>query len=56
MSKVKDFMRRELTLCISFVAAVISCFFVPPDGAYLGYLDLRTVTLPPSTCLGQETE
>ena len=45
MSKVKDFMRRELTLCISFVAAVISCFFVPPDGAYLGYLDLRTLAL-----------
>ena len=45
MSKVKDFMRRELTLCISFVAAVISCFFVPPDGAYLGYLELRTLAL-----------
>ncbi len=45
MSKVKDFMRRELTLCISFLAAVISCFFVPPDGAYLGYLDLRTLAL-----------
>lgn len=45
MSKVKDFMRRELTLCISLVAAVISCFFVPPDGAYLGYLDLRTLAL-----------
>lgn len=45
MSKVKDFMRRELTLCISFVAALVSCFFVPPDGAYLGYLDLRTLAL-----------
>ena len=45
MSKVKDFLRRELTLCISLVAAVISCFFVPPDGAYLGYLDLRTLAL-----------
>lgn len=45
MSKVKDFMRRELTLCISFVAALVSCFFVPPDGEYLGYLDLRTLAL-----------
>ena len=45
MSKVKDFMRRELTLCISFVAALVSCFFVPPDGKYLGYLDLRTLAL-----------
>lgn len=45
MSKVKDFLRRELTLCISFAAALISCFFVPPDGEYLGYLDLRTLAL-----------
>jgi len=45
MSKVKDFLRRELTLCISFLAALVSCFFVPPDGAYLGYLDLRTLAL-----------
>lgn len=45
MSKVKDFMRRELTLCISFAAALISCFFVPPDGKYLSYLDLRTLAL-----------
>lgn len=45
MSKVKDFMRRELTLCISFVAALVSCFFVPPDGEYLSYLDLRTLAL-----------
>ena len=45
MSKVKDFLRRELTLCISLVAAVISCFFVHPDREYLGYLDLRTLAL-----------
>lgn len=30
-------------LIIAAVAAVISCFFVPPDEQYLGYFDLRTL-------------
>ena len=45
MSHVKDFLKREAVLCIAFLAAVISCFFVPPDGAYLKYIDLRTLAL-----------
>ena len=45
MSRVKDFLKREAVLCIAFLAAVISCFFVPPDGAYLQYIDLRTLAL-----------
>ena len=45
MSRVKDFLKREAVLCIAFLAAVISCFFVPPDGPYLKYIDLRTMAL-----------
>lgn len=45
MSRVKDFVKQELTLCAAFTAALISCFFVPPDEAYWGYLDLRTLAL-----------
>ena len=45
MSRVKDFLKREAVLCIAFLAAVVSCFFVPPDGAYLNYIDLRTLAL-----------
>ena len=45
MAKIKDFVRRELTLCIAFLAAAASCFVVPPDGEYLGYVDLRTLAL-----------
>jgi len=45
MSKIKSFVRQEITLCIAFIAAVISCFFVTPDKAYVGYLDLRTLAL-----------
>lgn len=45
MSRVKDFVKQELTLCAAFAAALISCFFVPPDSAYWGYLDFRTLAL-----------
>lgn len=45
MSHIKDFVKREATLCIAFIAALISCFFVPPDAGYLGYVDLRTLAL-----------
>lgn len=45
MSRVKDFVKQELTLCAALAAALISCFFVPPDGAYWGYLDFRTLAL-----------
>ena len=45
MSRVKSFIKREITLCVAFLAAIISCFFVPPDAEYAGYFDLRTLAL-----------
>ena len=45
MSKIKDFVRQELTLCVAFLAALVTCFLVPPDAEYIGYLDLRTLAL-----------
>lgn len=45
MAKIKSFLRQEITLCVAFAAAVISCFFVTPDKEYLAYLDLRTLAL-----------
>lgn len=45
MSRVRDFVKQELTLCVAFAAALISCFFVPPDRAYWGYIDFRTLAL-----------
>ena len=45
MSRVKDFVKQELTLCAAFAAALVSCFFVPPDGAYWSYIDFRTLAL-----------
>ena len=45
MATIRSFVRREPVLLIAALAALISCFFVPPDRAYWGYLDLRTLAL-----------
>lgn len=42
---VLSFCRREPILLVSVLAALISCFFVPPDSAYPGYIDFRTLAL-----------
>ena len=42
---VLQFIRREPILMVSALAALVSCCFVPPDRAYLGYIDLRTLAL-----------
>ena len=45
MATIRSFIRREPVLLIAALAALISCFFVPPDAAYLDYIDLRTLAL-----------
>ena len=45
MSAIRSFVRREPVLLIAALAALVTCFFVPPDAGYLGYLDLRTLAL-----------
>ena len=45
MSAIRSFVRREPVLFIAALAALLTCFFVPPDGRYLSYLDLRTLSL-----------
>ena len=37
--------RAEAVLSIAFVAALLSALFVPPDAAYLTYIDLRVLCL-----------
>ncbi len=31
-------------MCIALFAAIVTCFFVPPDAEYLGYFDFKTLT------------
>jgi len=45
MSAIRSFVRREPVLLIAALAALVSCFFVPPDRGYLSYLDFRTLAL-----------
>ncbi len=45
MAKLKAFLKKEPILVIAALAAAVSCFLVPPDRAYLGYIDFRTLAL-----------
>ena len=40
-----SFLKKEPVLVIAAVAAAVSCLLVPPDAAYLGYIDFRTLAL-----------
>ncbi len=41
---VSSFIKKNTVMLIAALAAVITCFIVPPDKAYLGYFDLKTLT------------
>ena len=38
------FIKKNAVMCIALLAAVITCFFVPPDKEYFGYFDYKTLT------------
>ena len=39
-----SFVRKNTVMVIAMTAALITCFFVPPDEAYWGYFDVKTLT------------
>lgn len=41
--EILKFCKKNPVMTTSFVIALISSFFVPPDKAYLGYIDLKTI-------------
>ena len=45
MKQLVQFVKQEAVLSAAAVLAVVSAFAVPPDGAYLGYIDLRTLAI-----------
>ncbi len=45
MTVILGFIKKEPVLAISAAAAAVSCVLVPPDAAYLGYIDFRTLAL-----------
>ena len=45
MHKIKEFIKNEIVLILSFVLAVISAFFITPSKEYFEYIDFRTLGL-----------
>lgn len=43
MSKVISFIKKRIVFCVSFLLAVISCFFEPPSKTYFSYIDWNTL-------------
>lgn len=43
--EITAFFKKEAVLCIAVILAVISMFFVPPDGKYIDYIDFRTLSI-----------
>ena len=42
--KALRFVKKNIVFCIAAVAALITCFLVPPDKAYLKYIDWKTLS------------
>ena len=38
------FVKKNVVMVIALLAAAVTCFFVPPDAAYLDYFDFKTLT------------
>jgi len=45
MEKLKHFAKKEAVLLVAAVLAIVSAFFVPPDGQYLSYLNLSVLAI-----------
>ena len=41
--RMRAFVRENVVMCVAALAALITCFIVPPDGAYLDYVDVKTI-------------
>lgn len=44
-NKIIGFIKKEIVLCIVWVAALISMLIVPPSAEYIEYIDFRTLAL-----------
>lgn len=45
LTRVRTFFQKEMVLCIAALCAVATMFLIPPDEAYLGYIDFRVLCL-----------
>ena len=42
--KILGFVKKNVVFCIAAIAAIVTCFFVPPDREYLTYFDWKTLS------------
>jgi len=42
--KLPSVVKKNVVMAVAMVAACVTCFFVPPDKAYLDYFDVKTLT------------
>lgn len=45
LTKIKNFIAKETVLCVAAICAVLTMFLIPPDKAYLHYIDFRVLCL-----------
>lgn len=45
LNKAARFFKSQIVLCISFAAAIISMFIIPPDREYLKYIDFSVIIM-----------
>lgn len=45
MKTIIEFVKKEIVFSVAFVIAVITMFIVPPNAAYVGYIDFRVLAL-----------
>ena len=43
-AKVTGFIRKNVVMVVAMVAAIVTCFFIPPDRNYIDYFDVKTLT------------
>ena len=43
-SNMGSFVKKNVVMVVAMVAALITCFIVPPDKAYMDYFDVKTLT------------
>ncbi len=43
LRRLKRFVKKNVVMFVALVAAIVTCFFVPPDREYLNYFDTKTL-------------
>lgn len=45
MQQIKNFVKKEVVLCVATILAVVSAFWIPPDAEYIEYIDFHTLAI-----------